>query len=784
MNTRILQISLLAILFMLSGEMHAQNAKKVHKQGQKFMKSAQYEQAIEQFTEAIKFDSVFADAYSDRAFCYEKLEKIQEAANDYIMASELLPKEVNNFFQAGRLLHMLKKYEEAIDLLNTATNLDKKHIEAYQVKIKSLLELERYADALKESEAALELKKTDYNYFIHGFISTQLGSYDIAENDFRKAIKLNSEYEEAYNGLANVLYLLNKFDEAISTCDKVIEINPKNREAFLIRSKIHHKKADYVSAINDLTNIISTINPDDIEVYNQRGIYYQEFNQHGNAIIDFCKVISLDETYFMAYYHRAISYEATNDIQNAVKDYESFRKYVQSSDEQMRNLLQKAKEKIYVLNKESNKPEIVIDSPVLNEEGEIEIKQDQKKITIKGSINDESDISFLTINEQKYKFTENSDNKKFEIEIDVSELEKINFTTADIYHNTTKIAFLLKRTEINQPVIHLISPYASDNGEIYLDQNDPTLFIEGKITDESKIKSILIEGATASYKIDDLNPSFTASIEIANKTTISIKATDIYGNTKEQKYTINREGANLFADNPMGKTWVIFIENSNYQNFASLDGPSKDVSIMRAALANYKIHNIIHKKDLTKAQLERFFAIELRDMVRTNGVNSIIVWYAGHGKFIHETGYWIPVNAKRDDEFTYFNINNLKASMQSYSKFITHTLVITDACESGPSFYMAMRSDPKERDCGDWQATKFKSSQVFTSAGHELASDNSQFTKTFANSLKYNPNDCIPIENIVIKVTEAVSETGLQKPKFGKIAGLEDEDGTFFFIKK
>ena len=36
----------------------------------------------------------------------------------------------------------------------------------------------------------------------------------------------------------------------------------------------------------------------------------------------------------------------------------------------------------------------------------------------------------------------------------------------------------------------------------------------------------------------------------------------------------------LFAqeqDSPMGKTWIIFIENSNYEFFASLEGPSHDV---------------------------------------------------------------------------------------------------------------------------------------------------------------------------------------------------------------
>jgi hypothetical protein len=187
---------------------------------------------------------------------------------------------------------------------------------------------------------------------------------------------------------------------------------------------------------------------------------------------------------------------------------------------------------------------------------------------------------------------------------------------------------------------------------------------------------------------------------------------------------------------------------------------------------------------MTKAEMEKFFSIELRDLIKTNQVKSLLIWYAGHGKFINEVGYWIPVDAKRDDEFTYFNINALRASMESYLAYLTHTLVVTDACESGPSFYQAMRSDLKRRSCDDWQATQFKSSQVFMSAGYELAVDNSQFTFTFYNALSNNPNACIPIEEIVAKVSKAVGDNNQQKPKFGKITGLKDEDGTFFFVAR
>lgn len=239
-----------------------------------------------------------------------------------------------------------------------------------------------------------------------------------------------------------------------------------------------------------------------------------------------------------------------------------------------------------------------------------------------------------------------------------------------------------------------------------------------------------------------------------------------------------------YSSNPMGKTWAVFINNSEYTSFANLGGPSKDVQLMKDALENYQVDHILELKNTTREELERFFSIELKDLIKSNEVNSVLIWYAGHGKFINETGYWIPTDAIRDDEFTYFSVNALKASLQSYPKTVNHTLVVTDACESGPSFYKGMRSGIKDWDCNDYRATSFKSSQVFSSAGYELALDDSQFTRTFANSLSSNPDECISIESIVLKVTSAVVNRNQQKPQFGKIDGLEDEDGTFFFIPK
>ena len=518
-------------------------------------------------------------------------------------------------------------------------------------------------------------------------------------------------------------------------------------------------------------------------MYFLRGKYYQGYAQHMNAVTDFSKVISLQPSNAEAYFNRAYSYEQIMKFDEAIKDYKKLAEVAENDDEALA-LMDKAEKRMFELNRENDKPEVVLVNPVEKDEHTLNVPRGQDVIPIVGHAKDESALKEVKINGMKIPFTRKKGNYEFMTSVNLAENKNLVVDVTDVYGNTSAITYNVVRTEVDPPKIHIIAPYASDNNVIYLDSDDPSIYVEGTINDASLIKSIYINDVIASYVPDEKDPNFQAMINIQNRDKFTVKAEDNFGNVSEITYRLNRDAVTLGAENPMGKTWVVFIENSNYESFASLEGPTKDITMMKTALAKYSVHNFIHKQNMTKQEMERFFAIELRDLLRSNRVNSLLIWYAGHGKFVNQTGYWVPVDAKRDDEFTYFNINALKASMQSYPATVNHTLIITDACESGPSFYQAMRSELSERSCNDWASVRLKSSQVFSSAGYELAVDNSQFTRTFANVLANNPDACIPIESVVQKVTVAVEKSQQQKPQFGKIAGLEDENGTFFFIAK
>ena len=284
-------------------------------------------------------------------------------------------------------------------------------------------------------------------------------------------------------------------------------------------------------------------------------------------------------------------------------------------DMKARKMLKDAQTRLYELNRETVAPEITVVSPAPLKEN-IEIRGDKAAILITGKIKDKSKIKSFSINNGPVTIAEKNGEYEFLSNIDVSGIDKITFIARDDYDNEKVVTYSLTRTEINVPLISILAPYTSEDGQVFLDSSTPNVAIQGKISDESQIKSISIGDVSASYRRDELNPGFTAILDVSNLNKFTVVAEDIYGNKQETEYKINREGAEISTNNPMGKTWVVFIENSSYETFASLDGPIKDVSTIQRSLANYQIHRIIHKKDMTKAEMEKYFNIELRDLVK------------------------------------------------------------------------------------------------------------------------------------------------------------------------
>lgn len=772
---------LILLPLMVTATVQAQSAKQYFKAGEDFAKANNYADAISQYTKAVELDPDYEKAYIQRANAYSRTGEYQLAAEDYDRAIVFDQKDAALYYLSGNEWYLHGNNQFALGRVTAAINMKNNFLEAYQVRLAVYMRMGEYELALEDGQKCLKLEEDERSYYDLAQVYEKMEMYNEAEMAYQESIKQNRRVVTTHYSYAQLLFQREKFEAAANELAQVLQMDPRHLEGILLQSQVLSAQGNYLKASETLSMASVQYDKEPL-IYIYRGDINNKMNQPGYAIIDYTKAIELDPENAETYYKRGAAYEAIREYENALIDYEKLLE-MSKYDGTAQRLHEEATSRMFELSREEDKPVVALVDPLSNESNTIDVSKEIMLLNVTGMVQDASSIESLQVNGFSVPIEETEEGYRFMASVNLTSTSQITVQVSDVYENTETAIFPIRRTEIDLPIVRMIAPYGSENNVLYLDDNEPVLYVEGKIVDESKIRSIFIDSVMASYIPGDLNPSFTAAVNVANKSRLTVVVEDEFGNRAEIEYRLNRD-AQAYEDNPMGKTWAIFVENADYESFASLAGPTKDVSMMRQALSNYQVHNVIHKKNMNKDELSKFFSIELRDMIRLNHVESILVWYAGHGKYVNESGYWIPVDATRDDEFTYYDIKALKAAMQGYPAYLKHTLVITDACESGPSFYQAMRSGIQERNCDDWTATSLKSSQVFSSAGYELAVDNSQFTRTFANMLVNNPSNCVPIESIVQRVTSAVENTLQQTPQFGKIAGLEDEDGTFFFIPK
>jgi hypothetical protein len=321
-------------------------------------------------------------------------------------------------------------------------------------------------------------------------------------------------------------------------------------------------------------------------------------------------------------------------------------------------------------------------------------------VKVAGHIRDKSLLKSIQVQGKNADFDPEEKSPEFRANVPLAaNAKEITVMAEDVYGNRSTTTLKVQRTEADPPVLVVTSPAMSADRVALLPAGKEQVFVEGRASDPSGIRSVMVDGMFASFIPDTTSTDFSIKLDLNGKDHFTVRAEDRYGNVAETAYMVQHAAPVQAAVAPkpaaekpasaMGTAWIVYIENSNYRNMPALPnlGPDK----MHKAFAKYQAQRTIVKKDLSKTQLERFFNIELRDMVRNGDVNTLLVWYEGAGRSQGGKAYWIPVDGKSDDIYTFYNYGPLKGLMENYSESIRTTLVVSDAAGNDPSFYELTR---------------------------------------------------------------------------------------------
>lgn len=717
-SARSITFAFLSWSFAFVSVLHAQGGKAFVKEGDALLKQQRLDGALEKYDLALRVDDKFLKAYEARAKVYELQGRILEQARDLRTMARLDPAEPGHSAAAAMAFLAVDSMTEALALSEQALLVDAKHMGALQAKVRAALALGDLDKASQAADAALALKGTTDTYFLHGVVRHAMRDHTTAELDLEKVLEWNHMYEPAYVALSEVqLSLYERYsaptmqmrtlEKAIAKCTRALELNPQSTDALFTRSKALALQKDFTKAIDDVSRCIA-LGRTDRSVYIQRARYYYGFGQHQNAVNDLNQVVLRYPTDLEAILFRSQCREANLDLEGALKDLQNAEKLMEDNgaiDPSQRESITIAKERIakqvFEMNRESDPPGITVVEPF--RKGEVaQVSASLAYVKVSGHVRDRSLLSAITVNGTVADFAKDEKDPQFVVSIPLgkSDLEII-VQAVDVYDNLSSAVLKVERSEGLAPSIALTKPIPTGDRRITLPSGQNEIFLEGRVSDASLIRLIAVNGVNASYPPDEMNPEFSINVNVKERNGFVIRTEDQFGNAAEENYSIQRlaepevpkpvvAASSASASSLTGNTWVIYIENKNYRDFPALV-EAGDMAKMQKAFANYSVQRTLHKKNLSKEQLERFFNVELRDLVRTNKVNTILVWYAGHGRTQGGKAYWVPVDGRKDDIYSYFNYGALKGQMQNYSETVGNTLVVSDAAGTDPSFYELTR---------------------------------------------------------------------------------------------
>jgi tetratricopeptide (TPR) repeat protein len=180
---------------------------------------------IESYSFAIQYNcNNKASAFNDRGVAKCRIRDYQDAINDFSEAIKINPSKPLYYKNRGVSYSNIKEYDKAIDDFNKviaiASNND---ADVYNFRGVANAKKKQYKEAIADFNEAIKIDSQHSKAFKNrGEVNAMLGNFDKAINDFTAAIDINKKYGEAYyymaiaqNKLKNKQEVANNFNDAL-----------------------------------------------------------------------------------------------------------------------------------------------------------------------------------------------------------------------------------------------------------------------------------------------------------------------------------------------------------------------------------------------------------------------------------------------------------------------------------------------------------------------------------------------------------------------------------------
>ncbi len=376
-------ICILAFLLTIGTSTKAQKrltATEYFEKGEVSLEKKEYFSAQAHFTECLRIDPLYAEAYRLRGITREHLGERAKALTDYNVYVDLKPNDPEAHFsrailrfESGQYLlarqdflmlltlppvetntiyYRQEKYNAGATKIFTASHTGKDQIFNYLGLIET--KVNRNDKAISWMDSALHLAPDNPSYWINrGTIKFDRKDYKGAMADLEEAIKLEPDNSLALHNMATVKsamgetsaseillseaieknkdlpfplaergyqrLLKNDLKGALEDYDEVVRLEPLDEENFINRGLVKEKMKDLSGALKDFAKAIE-INDKNERAWLSHGNIMSKMKNWNEAIDDYNVAIILDGTYALAFFNRAMAHVNVKNATAACKD--------------------------------------------------------------------------------------------------------------------------------------------------------------------------------------------------------------------------------------------------------------------------------------------------------------------------------------------------------------------------------------------------------------------------------------------------------------------------------
>ncbi|XP_012992794.3 uncharacterized protein ttc6 [Esox lucius] len=233
-------------------------------------------QAFEAFSNAVKINPDYADAYHQRGLCHMHLQQ-STSVQDFNRALSINPNLFQVYLSRAAFYGAKGRYSKAILNCNEAIKIQPKSIRAYLYRGALKFYLEAYKGAVEDLTMALRIDKTcSFAHYNRGVCFQHLKEYELALQDYGIVLLLPSKKEIDLKILINRALLYEEMNEP------------------------HNALQDFQAA--------SLKSPEDATIFHALGIYHHRLGQLQESVEAFSQALQLSPFFLEAYVGRGNAY--------------------------------------------------------------------------------------------------------------------------------------------------------------------------------------------------------------------------------------------------------------------------------------------------------------------------------------------------------------------------------------------------------------------------------------------------------------------------------------------